>query len=388
MNANNPELLTNLTRTEKNRDQSNPKLNARLISIDVLRGFAMFLILSIDIGGAPIFVTFTRLFGENFGNLASNQFSYGSDTGLKISYLAQPMFLFVVGLVMPFSLANRSRIKNNKIYYHIVKRSLILFLFGLMAGGNLLHLEFSNIPVYNNVLEYISISYLICAILILNTSKKAQLFITAGLLFIYWLLFLFVPVPGGNGDPFSSQMNLGIYMDNMLLGPFHSAGSCRVLATINFTANVLIGVLMGHIIFSNRGQNSKLKLLLIYGALMLLTGIMWGLFYPVKRILWTGSYVLITCGISTLLLAFLYQIIDLKGYSKWGFFFIVFGANSIVIYMMAHLFDFRLIGDVVVGGFSRLFQPNVHDFIQAVAAMAIMWLIMYWMYRKKTFIKI
>jgi predicted acyltransferase len=101
-------------------DQTNLKLNERLLSIDVLRGFAMFLILSIDIGGAPVFVTFTRLFGEDFANAAANQFSYGSDTGLKISYLAQPMFLFVVGLVMPFSLSRRSKTGNRKIYNHII----------------------------------------------------------------------------------------------------------------------------------------------------------------------------------------------------------------------------------------------------------------------------
>jgi predicted acyltransferase len=369
-------------------NQTNLKLNERLLSIDVLRGFAMFLILSIDIGGAPVFVTFTRLFGEDLANAAANQFSYGSDTGLKISYLAQPMFLFVVGLVMPLSLSRRSKTGNRKIYNHIIKRSLILFLLGLIAGGHLLHLEFAHIPVYNNVLEYISISYLICAILILNTTRKTQFVITAALLLLYWLLFLFVPVPGGNEDPFSSQMNLGIYLDNLLLGPFHSVGSCRVLASINFTANMLIGVLMGHIIFSNQEKDRKLRFLLIYAIGMLITGSLWSLFYPIKRILWTSPYVLLTCGISTLLLAFLFQVIDIKGNVKPGFFFIVFGANSIAIYMMAHLFDFRLIGDVLVGGFSRLFQPNVHDFIQALTAMAIMWLIMYWMYIKKTFIKI
>ena len=102
----------------------------------------------------------------------------------------------------------------------------------------------------------------------------------------------------------------------------------------------------------------------------------------------TSSFVLVTCGISTLLLASFYLIIDVRGYSKWAFFFIVFGVNSIAIYMMAHMFDFRLIGNIFVGGLSTLFASNVQDFIQAVAAMTVMWLIMYWMYRKKTFIKV
>jgi predicted acyltransferase len=88
------------------------------------------------------------------------------------------------------------------------------------------------------------------------------------------------------------------------------------------------------------------------------------------------------------LLGVFYLIIDVWGYSRWAFFFVVFGVNSIAIYMMAHLLDFRLIGNIFVGGLSSVFPPNVHDFIQAVSAMAVMWLIMYWMYRKKTFIKI
>jgi predicted acyltransferase len=87
-------------------------------------------------------------------------------------------------------------------------------------------------------------------------------------------------------------------------------------------------------------------------------------------------------------LASFYLLIDVWGYKKWALFFIVFGVNSIAIYMMAHMFDFRLIGNIFVGGISRFFTSNVQDFIQAVAAMIVMWLIMYWMYRKKTFIKI
>jgi len=361
----------------------------RQISIDVLRGFAMFLILSMDIGGAPIFETFTRLWGEDFAKAAADQFSYPFVHGLKLCFIAMPMFLFVVGLVMPFSLNNRREKKDNKkIYGHIVKRSLILFILGLIAGGHLLHLEFANMPVYNNVLEYISISYLVCAVLILNTNTRVQMIVTGILLLLYWLLFVFIPVPGGGGDHFSKQMNLAIYIDNILLGPFHSPGSGRVLSTISFIANMLLGVFAGQIIFGNRDKKEKVKRLFIYGAAMVLAGTVWGQFYPVIRVLWTSSFVLVTCGISTLLLAFLYLIIDIWGYSKWAFFFVLFGANSIAIYMMAHLFDFRLIGDVFVGGLSRLFGPNGHDFIQAVGAMTVMWLIVYWMYRKKIFIKV
>ena len=355
----------------------------------MLRGFAMFLILAYDIGGAPVFQTFTKLWGENFANAAAEQLSYGSNAGLRFSYIAMPMFLFVVGLTIPLSMNNRLLQKDkNQTYFHIIKRALILFLLGLIAGGHLLHLEFTNMPVYNNVLEYISIGYLVCSILVLNTKIKVQIILTGVLLLLYWALFLFIPVPGGDGNLYSGNMNLAIYIDDIVLGPFHHHGSWQVLATINLISNMLLGVLMGQIIFGSRSKEGKTKLLIIYGFVMLFAGLVWSLFFPVMRSLWTSSFVLETCGISTLFLASFYLICDVWGHSKWAFFFVVFGVNSIVIYMMAHMFDFSLIGNILVGGLSNLFASNVHDFIQALAAMMVMWLIMYWMYLKKTFIKI
>lgn len=151
---------------------------------------------------------------------------------------------------------------------------------------------------------------------------------------------------------------------------------------------MLLGVLIGQIMFSSWNKESKAKLLFIYGFVMLLIGSFWGQFFPIIRSLWTSSFVLVTCGISTFLLASFYLIIDVLGYSKWAFFFIVFGANSIAIYMIAHMFDFSLIGNIFVVGLSSPFATNIQGFIQSVAAMAVMWLIMYWMYFKKTFIKI
>jgi predicted acyltransferase len=364
-------------------------LKERITSIDALRGFAMFLILSTQIGGAPVFQTFITLWGEKFFNAASPQLSW--DTRVSLINIAQPIFIFVVGLVIPFSLNNRLlRTDKRKIYLHIIKRAFILFLLGLIAGGKLLDLKFATLPIYNNVLEYISICYLVCAIVVLNTNTLVQYILTGGLLLLVWAIWLFIPAPGWYGDIYSSEMNIGIYIENVVLGQHgsHFGSWTGVLNTINGISNMLLGVLMGQIIFGNRNKADKTKLLFICSLAMLLSGLIWGRFFPILPRHWTSSFVLVTCGIATFLLASFYLIIDVWGYSRWAFFFVVFGVNSIAIYMMAHLFDFRLIGNIFVGGLSSLFAPNVHDFIQAVAAMIIMWLIMYWMYRKNTFIKI
>src|SRR5665648_315021 len=154
------------------------KLNNRIVSIDALRGLAMFLILSTQIGGAFIFRTFINLWNENFVNAVSVQLSWDNQNVSFIN-LAQSIFVFVVGLVIPFSLSKRlSGTEKNRIYLHIIKRALILFLLGLIAGGKILNLQLANLPVYNNVLEYISISYLVCAILVLNTTSLVQYILT------------------------------------------------------------------------------------------------------------------------------------------------------------------------------------------------------------------
>jgi predicted acyltransferase len=266
---------------------------------------------------------------------------------------------------------------------------------GLIAGGKLLNLPqynltLANIALYNNVLEYIGISYLVCSILVLTTSTKVQYIVTGGLLLFYWAIWLFIPAPGWHGGIYSTQMNIGIYVENAVLGKHgsHFGPWTGVVNTISHISIALIGVLIGKIIFSSRNKVDKVKLLFISGLAMIIVGEIWGLFFPIMGCFMTSTFVLVSVGIAVLLLACFYLIIDIWGYSKWAFFFMVFGVNSIAIYMMAHLFDFRLIGNIVVGGISSLFSSNVEAFIQAVTAMAVMWLIMYYMYSKKTFIKV
>jgi predicted acyltransferase len=82
-----------------------------------------------------------------------------------------------------------------------------------------------------------------------------------------------------------------------------------------------------------------------------------------------------------------YLVIDIWGYKKWSFFFVVIGTNAIAVYVATHLFDFTLIGNVFVGGLLKWLGPW-GPFVEASAALAVIWLILYWMYKTKTFIKI
>ncbi|MDD4756186.1 MAG: hypothetical protein PHG29_08905 [Prolixibacteraceae bacterium] len=375
------------------------KLKERVISVDVLRGLAMFIILSTQIGGAPIFKTFSNMvWGDDWPGFVASQLSWANHRASFIN-IAQPIFVFVVGVVIPFSLKRRLLKSDKKsIYLHVLRRSVILVLCGFIAGGFLLNFKSDTFYFYNNVLEYIAVCYLICSVLVLNTTVKAQYIIAAVMLLLYWAIWLFIPAPGWDGDIYSNEMNIGIYLDQVILGPHgheYGGGWTAVLNTYSQVINTLLGVLMGHIIFSERSKKEKTKLLFISGFAMLFFGLAWGQFFPVMRCFMTSSFVLVTCGIATILLASFHQLIDVRGYKKWSFFFYVFGVNSIAIYMMAHTFDFSHIGNVLVGGTERhpfgitgYFPEDVRSFVQALTAMAVMWLIMYYMYRKKTFIKI
>ena len=348
----------------------------------------MFLLIAAgDIGGAPILPAFFKL--VHFDS-ALALFGYAQWEGLNISYIAMPLFLFVSGVTVPFSLDRRisQNQKGGTLYLHLVKRVLVLYLLGLIAGGHLFRLEFAHMGIYNNVLQYIGIGYLVCAILALNTTVSLQLVLTTALLLLYWAVLVFIPVPGWQGGHFSRQMNLAIYIDNLVLGPFHKTGSWQVLGTVNFISNMLLGVLLGHVLKSSQTKRFKTILLFACGLTMFVAGLIWSQSFPIIRNLWTSSYVLVTCGISALLLASFYLVIDVCGYSRWAFFLVVFGVNSIAVYMMAHMFDFKLIGNIFVGGSGKYLAADAQAFVEASAAMTVVWLILYWMYCKKTFIKV
>ena len=182
----------------------------RVASIDVLRGFAMFLILSTQIGGAPIFKTFVNLLGPDVVAVTAHQFSW-TVPGVNLMNVAQSIFIFVVGLVLPFSLGKRlAQTGKRKTYLHIVRRSLILFVLGTIAGGHLLDFKLETFYFYNNVLEYISIGYLVCSLLVLNTSQRTQWFVTVGILLLVWAIWGLIPAPGWEGDRFSTEMNIDL----------------------------------------------------------------------------------------------------------------------------------------------------------------------------------
>lgn len=357
----------------------------RLMCIDALRGFDMLWI----IGGAEVIVTFAKASGIGF--LSNIGIHFEHTWGQFHFYdLIMPLFLFVVGVVMPVSFGKRlSRGDSKKsIYLHVIKRVAILYILGLIASGHLLTFDITRIHLWTDTLHAIAVGYLISSVLILETKIQWQVGITAGLLLLYWGVMALIPVPGHGRGLYEPGLNLAIYVDNAVLGHWQEGeGWTYILTNMTFICSVMLGTFAGKILLSSLKAERKAGLLALTGICCIAAGKIWGIWFPVIHHLWTSSMVLYSSGISFLLLSVFYLVIDVWGFRKWAFFFVVIGMNAITVYVATHLFDFRLAGDVFVGGLAG-WLGKWNEFIRSFAALAVIWLILYWMYRKKTFIRI
>lgn len=361
------------------------RTNQRIVSIDALRGFDMLWI----IGGSEVLITLAKATGWNF--LSNIEVHFDHSWGQFHFYdLIMPLFLFIVGVVMPVSFSKRSERgeTKKKIYVHVIKRVLILYLLGLIASGHLLTFDILKIHLLTDTLHAIAFGYLISSILILELGIIWQIVITGALLLLYWAVMAFIPVPGYGAGIYEPGTNLALYIDNAILGRFQEgAGWTYIITNMTFVCSVMLGVFAGHILQSHISQMKKTGLIALIGICCIITGKLWGIWFPVIHHLWTSSLVLYAGGFSFLLLALFYLVIDVWGFKKWSLPFVVIGMNAIAVYVATHLFDFKEIGNVFVGGLQK-YLGNWFGFVEALAALSVVWLILYWMYRKRTFIKI
>ena len=363
------------------------------MSIDALRGFDMFWI----IGGGTIFRSLHEIFDNPTTEWINRQLSHVRWEGFRPWDLIMPLFLFVVGVVMPFAFNKRLELGHSKfrLYRHIIVRFVILFVLGMIAQGHLLEYDLSQLRIFSNTLQAIAVGYLISAIIILNLKLKWQLITTGALLLLFWALMMLVPVPEHGAGALTPEGNLAIYIDRIILGSFIDGTDppyTWILSGMTFTCTVMLGVFAGHLLRSEKPGIQKVFLLMVMGVGSLVLGWIWNdrlwiFSFPIIKHLWTSSFVLYSAGWCFLLLALFYFIIDVCRLKRWAFGFKVIGMNAIAVYMATRVFNFRNIGDVFVGGLEKWCGPW-NGFIQAVAGFAVVWLILFWMYRKKTFIKI
>lgn len=357
----------------------------RILSVDALRGFDIFWI----IGGAAIFASLHRIFDNSTTEFIKVQLTHVEWEGFRFEDLIMPLFLFIVGVVMPFAFDKRLARGDSKakLYVHIIKRTVILFVLGMIAQGHLLEYDLSKLSIFSNTLQAIAVGYLIASIVILHLHIRWQVVVAGLLLLVFWALMMLVPVPKYGAGVLTAEGNLAIYIDR-IMGNFQDGTSYTwILSGLTFGATTLSGCFAGAWLKSDCSEYKKAAGLVVAGLISLAAGWFWGIWFPVIKHLWTSSFVLFSSGICLLLLAVFYLVIDVWGLRKWAFGFIVIGSNAIAVYMVTRLFSFEHVGDIFVHGLDR-WTGSWTRLIHATAGFAVLWLVMWWMYRKKTFIKV
>ena len=368
-----------------------PELHAvspsqRIVSLDALRGFDMFWIA----GGGPLVMAFCKLFRNPLPVWLERHFDHVEWVGFVGWDLIMPLFLFIVGVAMPFSVGKRVERGDSRgsIYSKVFYRVLVLWILGMIAQGHLLAFDSHNLQFYSNTLQSIAAGYLISSMALVELPLPGQATLCGALLVLYWALMRFVPVPGYGAGAFTPDGNLAMYIDKALLGRFQDGTTYTwILSSLGFGATVLMGVMAGHLLRSKLAGTRKALLLAGAGLACLAGGWLWSFAFPIIKHLWTSSMVLWSGGWCLLLLALFYWLIDVLGYRRWAFPFTVIGMNAIVAYMAPDLINFRHISHTTFGGLAK-HMGLFGEFLLAFGAFGILWVGLYYMYRKQTFVRI
>ena len=320
----------------------------RLVSLDALRGFDMFWIA----GGEGIVHSLAELTGWGVAIWASTQLRHVAWDGFVFYDMIFPLFLFIAGVAMPFSLTRRAEQGEDKkkLMLHVVRRGLILVVLGVIYNNGLFQMSFAETR-FPSVLGRIGLAYMFAGLIVLNTRLRGQVMWFVGLLVGYWAAMKLIPVPGFGAGQLTMDGSLAGYVDRMVLpgrlyrGVHDPEG---LLSTIPAISTALLGVFAGTLLrrdlsdLPGMTRQRKALILAAAGVAGLLLGYVWGFAFPINKNLWSSSFVLFAGGWSLLLLALFYLVIDVWGYTKWAFFFVVIGMNSILIYMAGSFIDSRL----------------------------------------------
>jgi predicted acyltransferase len=361
----------------------------RLYSIDALRGFDMFWIM----GGEELAQALARWWTGSDHNLIHEQLEHVEWNGFRFYDLIFPTFLFLVGVAIPFSLASLRRrgATTADAYWRIGRRVALLFLLGLVYN-HVLDFNWSDLRIAG-VLQRIAICYGVAAVIAWHTGPRGQLVLFAAALIGYWAIMTFVPVPGGTAGDLTKEGSLAGWLDRHYLpgsikAEYYGYGDNEgLLSTLPAVGTALLGVLAGQWLRAGRPAGLTAAGLAAAGAACLVAGGLWGQSFPINKILWTSTFVLWAGGWSLLLLALFYGVIDGLGWRTWAFFFVVIGANAIVAYLLPHVVDFEKLSRFFLTGTARAvggFGPVV----LAAGAVALVWLVLYHLYRSKLFLRV
>ncbi len=362
----------------------------RLYSLDALRGFDMFWIM----GAEEIFHQMNEISGGPFWHALSSQFNHPVWHGFAAYDLIFPLFLFMAGVSTPFSIGRQLEkgLDKQSLLLRVIKRGLVLVLLGVIYNNGLKILPLEEIR-FGSVLGRIGLAYMFANIIYLYTTQRGQIIWFASLLLGYWLLLLFGHAPGFLAGDLTMEGNIVSYLDTLImpgklyLGIHDPEG---LMSTIPAIGTALLGIYTGNLLKSTAiDDRTKLAIrLAITGAILIVVAQLWNLVFPINKNLWSSSFVLQCGGISMLLMATFYYIIDILGHKKWAFFFKVIGMNSILIYMSGRFINWSYSTNAFFGWVGQLIGDPYNAVFMVFCYLAVKWVFLYFMYKKDVFLKV
>lgn len=370
------------------------KNNERLLSLDVLRGIDLMLL----VGLQPILRSFLiELDSPLLNETLLYHLDHAEWEGLRAWDLVMPLFLFMSGVTMPYSLPKyKTENGNIKVWQRVIKRFILLFSLGILVQGNILSLDPQRVYLYSNTLQAIAVGYLLTVPIVLYLKPKWWLATIAALLVIY-------SIPMHLAGDWSPQGNFACIADKALLGRFRDGSYINADGTVMFAAwydyswvwssltfccTVALGSFAGHLTREgNDNRKRTAKWLLAIAFALLVAGLLLGTFQPIIKRIWTASMTLYSAGWCYLMLAIFYWWIDVKGHRKGWNWLLYYGCNAITAYLIGELINFRSIAESLLHG-TEQYLEGWYPVLLTAANSIIIFLILKIMYKNRLFLKV
>ncbi|MDX1753598.1 MAG: DUF5009 domain-containing protein [Salinimicrobium sediminis] len=372
------------------------KKGERFLALDVLRGLTIALMVLVNTPGS-----WSTIYAP---------FKHAAWHGFTITDLVFPSFLFVVGNAMSFSMRKFDAQPDSVFLKKVIRRTFKIFFIGLFlsafpfvyrSGGELVFKDLTDMRIMG-VLQRIALCYFFASLIVKYLKLKGSIILSAVILMVYWGIMYYF---GDAADPYSMEGNAALKFDllvfpaeNLWRGfgfPFDPEG---LLSTLPAIVNVIAGYVAG--IFIQRSGNNFTTVwkLALVGLAFVIAGEIWNVFFPINKPLWTSSYVVLTIGWSLVLIGALIWIIEVVRLRSWTYFFEVFGKNPLFIFVMSGIFVMLMNVIWINGGsmkgwiydnfFLSWLEPYNASLLFAVTYMLLMWLMGYWMDKKRIYIKV
>jgi predicted acyltransferase len=386
----------------------------RLTSADIYRGFVMLLMMAEVLHFGEVSEALPK---STFWSFLAFHQDHVEWVGCSLHDMIQPSFSFLVGVVLPYSIASRLTQESSfsKVFVHALKRSLILILLGIFLRSQY---KTQTYFTFEDTLSQIGLGYPILFLLGFR-SQKIQISVLIIILVAYWLAFALYPLPTANFDyasvgvakdwehnltgfaaHWNKNTNFAWAFDQWFLNLFprekpfiRNGGGYSTLSFIPTLGTMILGLLAGNILKSGILPYEKLKKFIILGVSGLVIGLilnLLGICPNVKRI-WTPTWVIFSGGLCFLFLSFFYWIIDIKEKTNWAYFLKIIGMNSIAAYCIADALGVYISKSLKIHlgeDYATIFGIPYQSLIHGGLMLLIYWLLLQWLYKKKIFIKI